>query len=81
MPENLAANVANKLTARSCRPKLMPVVVLIPTGKLEHAALATALERIFSDAAFDTRPRRASGRIHEQRCDEDYSRSATATCR
>ncbi len=34
----------------------MPVVVLIPTGKLEHAALATALAHIFSDAAFDTRP-------------------------
>jgi hypothetical protein len=34
----------------------MPVVVLIPTGKLEHAALATALARVFPGVIFNTRP-------------------------
>jgi hypothetical protein len=34
----------------------MPVVVLIPTGKLEHAALAPALAPLFPDTAFHSRP-------------------------
>src|SRR5260370_9201207 len=35
----------------------MPQVVLIPTGKLEHAALGPALAQLFPGATFITRPK------------------------
>ena len=34
----------------------MAVIALIPTGKLEHAALGPALEKLFPEHTFVTRP-------------------------